>query len=184
MPLTTVPLPYGLRKVRLTPYTTAAATVLSATRVTLPNARKLSFAEGEEFEDLRGDDRLVATHGSGPQVEWELEGGGTSFEAVQVMYGGTITESGTTPNQIKKLTKLITDQRPYFMIEGQSISDSGGDFHCVIYRAKSTDNLEGEMADGQFMLTGASGVGLASLEAANLDKVWEWVQNETATAPL
>jgi hypothetical protein len=32
------------------------------------------------------------------------------------------------------------------------------------------------------MLTGASGKGYASLVSADLDKVWDWVQNETATA--
>lgn len=180
MALNTIPLPFGIRDIRLTPYTDATATTLGS-GVDLPNARTLSFAEVEEFEELRGDDRLVASHGSGPQVEWELEGGGISFEAGASMYGGTVVTTGVTPNQIKKWTKKVTDVRPYFKIEGQSISDSGGDVHCVIYRAKATDNLEGEMADGQFFLTGASGVGLASLVVADLDKVWDFVQNETVT---
>lgn len=181
MALDTIPLPYGLRDVKLTPYTTAAATTLG-TSVDLPNGRTLSFAETEAFEELRGDDRLVATHGAGPQVEWELEAGGVSLEAVAVMYGGTVSTTGSTPNQVKKLRKKVTDVRPYFKIEGQVISDSGGDLHAVIYRAKATDNLTGEFADGQFFLTGASGVGMPSLEVANLDYVWDFVQNETATA--
>jgi hypothetical protein len=181
MPMTNTPLPFGLRDVKLTPYTDGAATTLG-TPVDLPNARTLSFTETEEFEELRGDDKVVASHGSGPGVEWELEAGGASFEAVRVMYGGTITESGTTPAQKKTYSKSVTDQRGYFKIEGQSISDSGGDFHCVIYKAKATDNLSGEMGDGSFWLTGASGVGLGSTATASIDKVWEWIQNETATA--
>lgn len=182
MALTTIPLPFGLRDVKLTPYTDATATVLAGTSVDLPNSRTLTFAEAEDFEDLRGDDRLVASHGSGPQVEWELEGGGVSFEAVRTMYGGTITETGTTPTQVKTLRKLVTDVRPYFRAQGQSISDSGGDVWIVIYRCKATDNLTGEFGDGQFFLTGASGVGLASLVASELDRVWDFVQHETATA--
>lgn len=181
MALTVIPLPYGLRDVRLTPYTTDAATTLG-TGVDLPNGRTLSFTEAEDFEELRGDDKLVATHGSGPHVEWELEGGGVSFEAVKTMYGGTIVETGTTPAQVKTLTKKVTDVRPYFKIEGQSISDSGGDFHCVIWKAKATDNLSGEQGDGAFWLTGASGTGLAATLTAHVDEVWSWVQNETAVA--
>lgn len=181
MALTTIPLPYGLRDVKLTPYTTPAATTLG-TAVDLPNARTLSFTEAEEFNELRGDDRLVASHGSGPNVEWELEGGGISFEAVRVMYGGTIEETGVTPNQVKKYYKKVTDERPYFKIEGQIISDSGGDLHAVIYRAKATDQLTGTFGDGEFFLTGASGTGFPSLMAGSLDRVWEFVQNETATA--
>lgn len=185
MPLDTIPLPFGLREIKLTPYTDAAATTLGVP-VKLPNARTLSFAETEEFEDLRGDDALQASHGAGAQVEWELEGGGVSFEAVAVMYGGVVQTTGVTPNQIKTLTKYVgttyqQSQRPYFRIQGRSISDSGGDFWCVIYRAKATDNLEGEMADGQFFLTGASGLGYKSNEATTLNRVWQWVQNETET---
>lgn len=181
MPLNTIPLPFGLREIKLTPYTDASATTLG-TAVKLPNARTLSFAEAEEFEELRGDDRLVASHGSGPGVEWELEGGGVSFEAGAVMYGGAVTTTGVSPNQVKKWRKKVTDVRPYFKIEGQSISDSGGDVHCVIYRAKATDNLSGEFGDGQFFLTGASGIGMPSLVVSDLDYVWDFVQNETATA--
>lgn len=181
MALDTIPLPFGLRDIKVTPYTTAAATALG-TSVNLPYARTLSFAEAEEFEQLRGDDQLIATHGAGPNVEWELEGGGISFEAGAVMYGGVVSTTGTTPNQIKKWRKKVTDVRPYFKIEGQVISDSGGDVHAVIYRCKATGNLSGEFADGAFFLTGASGVGLASLVPADLDYVWDFVQNETTTA--
>lgn len=186
MALNTIPLPFGLREIKVTPYTDAAATTLG-TPVKLPNARTLSFAEAEEFEDLRGDDALQASHGSGAQVEWELEGGGVSFEAVAVMYGGVVATTGVTPNQIKTLSKYVgttyqQSQRPSFKIMGRSISDSGGDFWCVIWRCKATDNLEGEMADGQFFLTGASGLGYYSKEASSLNKLWEWVQNETETA--
>lgn len=178
-----VSLPFGLRDVKITPYTDATATTLAATKIDLPNGRTLSFTETEEFEELRGDDTLVATHGNGPIVNWELEAGGYSAEAVQAMYGGTITETGSAPNRIKRLRKKITDQRPYFKAEGQMISDSGGDLHAVIWRCKATDDFNGEFADGQFFLTGASGQGLGCLiPGADIDVVWDFVQNETATA--
>lgn len=182
MPLTTIPLPFGLRDLKLTPFTDLTATVYAGASIDLPNVRTLSFAEAEEFEELRGDDSLVATHGSGPNVEWELEAGGVSLEAVAAMYGGTVATTGTTPNQVKSLKKAVTQVRPYFKIEGQSISDSGGDLHCIIYRAKATDNLSGEFTDGSFFLTGASGTGLKSLVSADIDLVWAWVQNETAVS--
>lgn len=177
-----IPLPFGLRDVKVTPYTTAAATTLAASSIDFPNARTFAFTEAEDFNDLRGDDTLKASHGSGPNVEWNLEGGGYSFEAVQAMYGGTLAETGVTPNRIKTLYKLTTDTRPYFKVEGQSISDSGGDVHIVVYRAKATDNFEGTLADGEFFLTGASGKGYGSNVVADLNKVWAFVQNETATA--
>lgn len=179
MALTTVPLPYGLREIKLTPFTDDTATVYAASSIKFPNARTLSFSEAEEFEELRGDDKLITTHGSGPQVEWELEGGGFSFEAVRAMYGGTISETGIAPNRVKDFDKSANDIRPFFKCQGRAISDSGGDFHAKIWRCRATDNLEGELADGAFWLTGASGTGLPSLVPAILDKLYTFTQNET-----
>ena len=55
-------------------------------------------------------------------------------------------------------------------------------YRYVRYRAKATDQLTGTFGDGEFFLTGASGTGFPSLMAGSLDRVWEFVQNETATA--
>jgi hypothetical protein len=181
MALTSVPLPYGLRDIRLTPYTDATCTTLG-TGVDLPNARTLSFSEAEDFEELRGDDKVVTTRGKGAGVEWELESGGLSYEALKVMAGGTVTSTGVTPTQTKKFVKKVTDARPFFQIEGQAISDSGGDVHCVIPRCRVTDSIEGEFADGSFFLTAGSGVGLPSLKTGEEDVLYTFTQNETAAA--
>ena len=125
-------MPFGLRDVKLKPVD--AGTGVAGTAVDLPVSRTFSFSESEDFEELEGDDITAASHGSGPKVEWELEAGGLSFTAYKTMAGGTITESGTTPAQTKVYSKLATDARPYFQVEGQAISDSGGDVHCVVYR--------------------------------------------------
>ncbi len=179
MALDTIPLPFGLRDVKLIPIL-ADGTLDSANATDLPNARIFSFKETEEFEELKGDDRTVASHGAGPICEWELEAGGISFEAYQVMSGGTIDETGTTPAQKKSLVKKTTDSRPYFQVEGQAISDSGGDVHGIVYRCKADGDLEGGFENGTFLLTKASGKGYGDPEQE--DKLYEFVQNETATA--
>ena len=176
-------LPFGLRDIRLTPYTDGGATLLG-TPVDLPVSRQLSFSETEEYEELRGDDQVVATHGSGPIVEWELESGGISFDAWKVLTGGRIDEVSAG---IWRFRKKVTDQRPYFKIEGQSISDAGGDLHCVIYRAKCNDSLEGEFSDQTFFLTSCSGVGYGALTGDPNDDnteygtVYDFFQNDTIT---
>lgn len=180
MPLGTA-LPYGLRDVRLTPYTNDSGTTLG-TPVDLPYARTFSFSEAEEFTELRGDDKVVTTRGQGASVEWDLESGGLSLEALKVMAGGTVVETGVTPNIIKKYTKKATDSRPFFKVEGQVISDSGGDVHCVLDRCRTTGNIEGEFSDGNFFLTSGSGAALPSLLTGRVDTIYEFVQNETVTA--
>ena len=180
MALNTIPLPYGLRDVKITPYTDAGATTLG-TAIDLPYSRTLSFTEAEDFEELRGDDEVISVRGKGPGVDWELEAGGISFEAVAAMYGGTVTTTGTTPNQKKTYQKKTSDVRPYFKVEGQAISDSGGDMHGVLDRCRATGDLEGSMEDGSFWTTGAAGRALGSNISGREDVLYEFVQNETAT---
>lgn len=173
-------LPYGLRDIKLTPYTDAGATALG-TAVDLPNARTFSFSEAEEFTELRGDDKIVTTRGQGASVEWDLEAGGLSFDALKVFAGGTITESGVAPNTVKTFTKKVTDSRPFFQVEGQVISDSGGDVHCLLPRCRVTGNIEGEFSDGEFFLTQGSGAALPSLVTGEEDVLYEFIHNEVAT---
>lgn len=173
-------LPYGLRDIKLTRYTDGSGTVLDAASVDLPNAQTLSFSETEEFQELRGDDRLVAIHGSGANIEWSLEAGGISFEALEILGGGEVTLTGLTPNRVWTLRKMGSSVRPYFRVEGQIISDSGGDLHAVIYRARCNDTIEGTFGDGEFYITSASGQGLPLL-TEGFDLLYDIVQNETVT---
>lgn len=169
-------LPFGLRDVKL--QAIEANGTVDSTLVDLPVARTLSFSDTEDFEELRGDDKVEASHGSGATCEWDLESGGISLEAYAIMAGGTVTTSGVSPNAKKTFKKKVTDARPYFVITGKAISDNGGDLHGIIYRAKADGSLEGEMSDNSFWLTSASGKGYANAD----DDVYDFVQNETATA--
>lgn len=174
-------LPYGLRDIKLTRYTDASGSVLDAASIDLPNAQTLSFSESEEFTELRGDDRVVAIRGQGSIVEWELGAGGMDFRAWEILTGGVVILTGIAPNRRWTLRKRATDARPYFRVEGRIISESGGDIHCVIYRCRANDTVEGEFSDGEFFVTSASGQGLPMLDEA-FDLLYEMQLNETAVA--
>jgi len=179
--MATEALPYGLRQVKLTPYSDAKATTLGSS-APYPVARTLSFEEAEDFEELRGDDKVVAIRGKGASVNWEMENGGLSLPSYKTMAGGTLTTTGVTPNTVSTYKKKVTDQRPYFKGEGQSINDDGGDFHGILYKARASDSLSGEMADGTFWLTSASGSALPATLSGNIDTLYDFVLNETVTA--
>jgi len=174
-------LPYGMRDLKITPYADAAGSVLSSEVIDLPNMQTFSFSEEEEFQELRGDDRVVAIRGSGATVSWELEAGGYKLRVWEVMTGGTVTQTGIAPNRKWRLDKRSSDARGYFLIEGQVISDSGGDLHAVVYRCRCNEAIEGEFADGEFFITSASGQGLPILDDIN-DLLYSIEINETASA--
>lgn len=173
-------LPYGMRDLKITPYSDTGGSVLSSEVVDLPNMQTLSFSEEEEFQELRGDDRVVAIRGSGATVSWELEAGGYQMRVWEIMTGGTVTQTGIAPNRQWRLDKRSSDARGYFLIEGQIISDSGGDLHAVIYRCRCNEAIEGEFADGEFFITSASGQGLPILDDVN-DLLYSIIMNETAS---
>lgn len=181
MAITRESVPFGLRDVKVAKL---LANDLPGTLVDLPNSQTFEFSDSEDFTELRGDDKIVAKRGSGSMVDWSLESGGMSFEATAVINGGTVTLGGVSPNAWKKYRKLATDARPYFWVEGQSMSDTGGDFHGIVPRCICDDSFEGTLADGEFWVSSASGTGLpsGSTDVKLTDLVYEFTQNETAAA--
>lgn len=175
MAVSAVALPFGLRQVRLVPLDAAGAEITAKAQF-LPASRTFSFSESEDFENLDGDDRRWASHGAGPIVEWDLEGGGISLELWAILSGATVTTTAGT----KKLTKLVEDSRPYFNVYGRAISDSGGDFHMVVFRCKADGSLEASMENGSFLLTSCSGTGFGEDKASGA-KLYDFTQNEVVT---
>jgi hypothetical protein len=169
-------LPFGLRDVKL--FAVTGAGVRTGLAIDLPVARTFSFKETVSSETLAGDDVTVASHDYDPIIEWELEAGGISLEAYAAIAGGTVTATGTTPAQVKKYSKLKTQTRPYFEVEGQAISDSGGDMHTVVYRCKADGDIEGSFENGSFYLTKAAGKGFGNLDT---NQLYDFLQNESET---
>ena len=178
MPLSINRLPYGLRDIKVATLDNAG---VKGTLVDLPNAQTLEFTESTESQELRGDDQIIATRVTVNGVEWSLEAGGISFEAMVVIAGGTVASTGVTPNVKKTWSRLGTDSYPDFYLEGQALSESGGDHHTIIHRAKATQ-ISGTHADQEFWVSGAEGTGFATLTAADVGKVWSMVANETTAA--
>lgn len=169
-------LPFGLRDVKIAPLEADGS---PGTMVDLPNAQTMSFTENEDYTELRGDDKVVAKRGNGATVDWSLDSGGIALEAYVVMNGGELVVSGVTPNVKKTYSKKSTDSRPDFWAEGQAMAESGGDFHMVLERAKADGGIEGELADGEFWVSSASGTAIGRVAD---DELYSFVDNETPTA--
>lgn len=170
--------PYGLRQLMLTPYVDAQGTILADTSYPMPVAMTMGFSETEQFDELRGDDILVAVHGRGPQVDWSLEAGGLPIKIWSIISGGMVIEEGVTPNRKVRMRKSGDDQRPYFRADGRSVSDAGGNVVGRIYRCKANGRIQGDRRGGSFMTSSIDGVGLPMQGDAGR-WLYEWIQNET-----
>jgi len=153
-------LPYGIRQILLTPYLDAQGTQLADVSYPLPVAMTLGFSETEQYDELRGDDILVAVHGRGPQVDWSLESGGLPITPWSIISGAMVIEEGVAPYRAIRLRKSGNDLRPYFRIDGRVISDSGGNIVARIYRAKANGRLQADQRGGAFQTSRIDGIGL------------------------
>lgn len=179
--------PYGLRDVKVKPWNSDGT--LGAA-VDLPVATTFKFKEVKTTVEFEGDDRMAGLGSHMTHIEWELEAQGISLDALKVILGGTVTDTGVTPNQVKRYTKTVGTANPYFLVEGQAISESGGDFHGRAYKCKCKDsdigNIEGK-AGAKSSYKGI-GVAVSAAEAtaiggsAAVDEPYDFKQNETVTA--
>jgi hypothetical protein len=170
-------LPYGLRDIKVATLDNAG---VKGTLIDFPNAQTLEFEETTTTQELRGDDTVVAKRTSVDAVSWTLDGGGISFEAMVVIAGGAVASTGVTPSVVKTWSRLGTDVYPDFYMEGQALSESGGDHHTIIHRAKA-EQISGSHQDQEFWVSHAEGTGIATLTVADVGKVWSMKANETKT---
>ncbi len=162
--------PFGLYDIKLT-------NIGGTTQVDLPYARTLQLKERLVSGELRGDGKTVSVVAEVDALEFSLEAGGISLEALALMTGRTATEEGTTPSRTNTLTGSGAERYPYFKIYGKSLGDSTDDVHVKLYKCKLTSAPEGQLADGEFFVTQASG--LCIDDGSN--GIYDVVQNETAT---
>ncbi|MFP4344254.1 MAG: hypothetical protein ACLFU8_06150 [Anaerolineales bacterium] len=162
--------PFGLHDLKLT-------NMAGDSQVDLPYAQTLQFKERLVSGELRGDGKTVAVVSEVDAVEASLEAGGISLEAYALMTGRTASESGSTPNRVNTLTGSGAERLPYFKVYGKSLGDGDDDVHVKLYKCKLTDGLEGNLADGEFLMSNAGSI-ICIDDGTN--GIWDIVQNETA----
>ena len=161
--------PFGLRDIKVT-------NITGTVQADLPAAQQLSITPVMVNGELRGDDRLKAIVAIVDALEWALQNGGISLQALAIMTGQAATTTGSSPNEKTTLNLSAGDSMPYFKLYGKAIGDEGDDIHVKIYKAKCT-SLSGQFQDGQFWITSCSGKAVDD----DVNGVVDFVQNETET---
>lgn len=169
MALNTHPKPFGLSDIKIT-------NIAGSTQVDLPASVKLTFKERVNSAEGPGDDMLSTVVSVFNAIEWELEATGLPLEALALMAGVTTSTTGTTPDQVKTLTRSGGVRLPYFKIYGKSLGEGDDDVHCIIFKAKVTEGLDTAAEYGKLMTSKIKGIGIDD----GTNGVYDWVQNETA----
>ncbi len=109
------------------------------TAVAVPQARKLTVTPNMVTSKLIGERAKTAAVATVLQdCTLEMDAGGYTWDALAVMIGQAVTESGTTPNKTKRQNWAAGDNLPYIGVIGVLDDDDGGDFHLGFPKVKLT----------------------------------------------
>jgi hypothetical protein len=108
-----------------------------ATSVDIGGILKITVSPKAETKKLPGDGKTLDTYTRITEVELDCEASLLSFDAYKLLIGGSVADSGTTPNQ--KATWSLTSATatpPWIKIEGQWLyaGDGLGDAHFILYK--------------------------------------------------
>lgn len=125
------------------------------TLVKLQGATKITVSPKTDTKKLQGDSKLLDVYQRTTEIELDVELAMLPVSALPIIMGGTVTASGTTPNQTTVYSLEGSDTTPpYFKIEGRwTYAGEGiGDAHVVLYKVKATDmpQIEINDANGNF----------------------------------
>lgn len=152
--------------------------------VDIPGAIKVTATPKVESKRLEGDSKLLDVFTRITEYELEVEHGILSLDALAILQGGAVADSGTTPSQ--KATYSLTSanvKAGYWKLEGKwnHAGVGVGDVHVILYKCVMTDppSIEAPSASEDYGKPKFKAVAFAT---DSNDKWLDIVVNETATA--
>lgn len=150
------------------------------TGVDIPGILRLNISPDVAEQKLLGDGKVLATDTKITSMAVDFEHSKVSLDAAKIMIGGTVTDTGTTPNQKTTFAHKGADVGQEFKLEGKiSSPDLGiGSITLILYRIKiGKYTLGAQDSNGGYVTISASGTAMALLSN---DNMFDIVENETA----
>lgn len=151
-----------------------------ATVLSLPGLQKLEIASQVTEKALKSDEKVLDYYVNTDFISWAFYSTKISLEALAVLEGGTLTLSGTTPNQTYTYSTTKNSMPNYFKLEAKANYTAGanGDFHLKMYKCK-VNSIDILHLASDYAIVTATGV---AIPTTNNGKIKDNVINETATA--
>lgn len=154
-----------------------------ATLIDVPGIKEITFSPEINNVELRGDNKRLESDSILVGGTISVSHAKMSLDALAVMMGGTVTDSGTTPNQKATFTRLSTDAFSYFKIEGKTptggIDQPAGDGHLLFHKCKVTDGEFTGFAEEDYRTVSFDAMCVWLIAT---DKLFDIILNETAVA--
>jgi len=158
-----------------------AASTTYGTLIDVPGIKSVTVSGDINTVELRGDNTLLDANSTLTNLTVEFEYAKLSLDALAVMAGGTVTDTGATVAEIATYRRLGSDTFGYFKFEAKTptagTDDVTGDGHIVLYKCIMSGFPEIGMAEEDYKTFSVSATAIPRL----FDSRWlDVVINETA----
>jgi hypothetical protein len=138
---------YGVKDAKIAKLTAdpAGGSPTYATSIDVPGIKRIGIGGSMNNKELRGDNQLLDSNSVMTALTAQIEHAKLNLDAMAVMEGSTVTDSGTTPNQLATLSLTGAQTPNYFKVEAQVVSVDAGiaDGHLILWKCILTDPLTG-----------------------------------------
>lgn len=116
----------------------AGGTTTYATAIDVPGIKSVDLSVDVTTKQLRGDNKLLDADSVLAQATGTFNYAKNNMDMHAVLLGATVSDTGTTPNQIAKLSLLGASRPGLFKFEARTpvsgVDVVGGDDHLVLYK--------------------------------------------------
>ena len=148
--------------------------------VDVPGMQNIDLAPNYIQKPLMQDEEVDGYYQKLQSIYWSFSNAKVSLDVLNILEGGTLSSTGTTPNQKHTFTLSDTSEPKYFKLQGKInySTEEIGDFHLVLYKCKSLSVQVGYRVKN-YAIVSASGIAIPTI---NNKKIRDYVVNETAVA--
>jgi len=177
---------FSLDKCKIYPLTAdpAGGTATYGAGIACTGIQSLAVDPDTLYKELFGDNAIIAAAGKARKFTFKLGMAKVSLDVMAQLYGGTVTDAGSTPAQSTTYSVKNTDAGKYFKLECQILgveipaSSGGGDLHVVGWKCKVMSAAIAGKAEDFAPLT----FDVAALARSADGKMFDLVENETLVA--
>lgn len=148
--------------------------------IDVPGIKSVGITPGIASKELRGDNKRLDVDVSISGIRLQFAHAKLSLDALAVLLGGSVLDSGVTPAQKARYRHLGASRPGYWKFEAQapSVDVIGGDGHIIAYKCIVTGYELGNAEENYRTFSGT-----AETMARLADDVWVDIDiNETAVA--
>jgi hypothetical protein len=144
-------IPYSITDAKVYPYSGGSAGAAKD----VPGIRRVEISAQVEEAEHRGDNTVLAVAASISSFDLTVEVGQQNLDAIAAMAGGTVTTSGTTPNQTRTLSRTVSNSPADFALKATAPSKSadGGSVVLELPRCQWVGGPNLSLADNEFPAT-------------------------------